>query len=56
MPYTRLLYHAVWATKHRQPVITDGMIRPITDAIEQTSRELDVTILAVGVMPDHVHV
>ena len=56
MPYARLLYHAVWATKHRQPLIDDGMIAPIQLAIEETSRELDVTIYAVGVMPDHVHV
>jgi len=56
MPYARLLYHVVWATKHRQPTIDDGMIAPIRQAIEQTSGELDVTVYAIGVMPDHVHV
>ena len=56
MPYARLLYHVVWATKHRQPAIDDGMVIPIQHAIEETSRELDVTVYAVGVMPDHVHV
>jgi len=29
MPYARLLYHVVWATKHRQPAIAEGMILPI---------------------------
>ena len=56
MPYSRLLYHVVCATKHRQPSIDDGMIDPIAAAIAQTSRELEVTIFAVGIMPDHVHV
>lgn len=56
MSYARLLYHVVWGTKHRTPSITDGMIDPIRLGIEETSRELDVTIFAVGVMPDHVHV
>jgi REP element-mobilizing transposase RayT len=56
MPHARLLYHAVWATKHRQPMIDDAMVGSIREAIEETSRELNVTIFAVGVMPDHVHV
>jgi REP element-mobilizing transposase RayT len=56
MPYSRLLYHAIWATKHRHPLIDDRMVTPITDAIVQTSNQLDVTIFAVGIMPDHVHV
>ena len=56
MSYWRLYYHVVWATKYRQPVIDDGMIIPITQAIERTTSDQDVTIYAVGVMPDHVHV
>jgi putative transposase len=56
MPRSRLLYHAIWATKHRHPLIVDTMIVPITNAITQTSKELNVTIFAVGIMPDHVHV
>jgi putative transposase len=56
MPYARLLYHVVWATKQRQPLIDDGLIAPIQRAIEETSRELDVAIYAIGVMPDHIHV
>jgi putative transposase len=56
MPYWRLFYHVVWATKHRDPVITDAMIEPITQAIVQTASESGVRVFAVGVMPDHVHV
>ncbi len=56
MPFWRLYYHAVWATKNRESIITDAMIDPIQQAIHQTSAELDVTVFAVGVMPDHMHV
>jgi putative transposase len=56
MPYWRLYYHAVWATKNREPMIHDGMIASIVLSIEQTSRDLGVAVFAVGVMPDHVHV
>ena len=56
MPYARLLYHVVWATKQRQPVLGDGMIEPIRQTIERTSREMGVTVFAIGIMPEHVHV
>jgi putative transposase len=56
MPYARLLYHVVWATKQRHPSIVDGMAEPIRQAIEETSREMEVTNFAIGIMPEHVHV
>ena len=56
MPFWRLYYHAVWATKNRAPLIHNVMIDAITQAIEQTTRDLGVIVFAVGVMPDHVHV
>ncbi len=54
--YWRLYYHAVWAMKHRVPVIDDVLIEPIARAIEETTRDLGVTIIAIGVIPDHIHV
>jgi putative transposase len=56
MPFWRLYYHAVWATKNREPIIVDGMITPIVQAIGQTVREPGVAVFAVGLMPDHIHV
>jgi putative transposase len=56
VPYWRLYYHAVWATKNREPLIDDAMISHIVQAIEQTVRDPGVTIFAVGVMPEHIHV
>lgn len=56
MPYARQLYHAVWPTKFRQPIIDEEMAILIREAIEQMSRDLEITIYAIGVMPEHVHV
>jgi len=56
MPYARLLYHAIWAMKDRDPIIDDAMSAAIREAIEQTSAKIDVTIFGVGIMPEHVHV
>jgi putative transposase len=56
MPFWRLYYHAVWATKLREPLILDRMIVPITEAIAQTMRDRKVTVFAVGILPDHIHV
>jgi putative transposase len=56
MPFWRLYYHAVWATKNRDSVIDGGMATPITEAIDLTTRDLGVTVFAVGVLLDHVHV
>ena len=56
MPYARLLYHVVWATKHRLPSIADAREVIIRDSITVTSRELDLAVYGFGAMPDHVHV
>ena len=56
MPFWRLYYHAVWGTKHREPAILDGMVEPMKRTIEGTTRDLGVSVFAIGVMPDHVHV
>lgn len=56
MPYARLLYHVVWAMKHRLPSITDAREAVIRDSIAATSKEMDLAVYGVGIMPDHVHV
>jgi len=56
VPFWRLCYHAIWATKHREPIIEERMIAPIIRAIETTASDLDVVVFAVGVMPEHIHV
>jgi putative transposase len=56
VPFWRLYYHAIWATKHRVPIIEEPMIAPIVRTIETTACDLDVVVFAVGVMPEHIHV
>ena len=56
MPYARLLYHVVWATKHRRPSITEAREAIIRASIAATSQEMNLAVYGVGKMPDHVHV
>ena len=54
MPYSRLLYHVIWATRNRTPSISDDNVAVMQQAIVETSKRLEVAVYAVGVMPDHV--
>jgi putative transposase len=56
MPYWRLFYHVVWATKGREPMIDDAAARVIERSIRTKSRDLGGIVHAFGWMPDHVHV
>jgi putative transposase len=56
VPYWRLYYHLVWATRGREPLIEPGLARVIERSIRATGHDLNVIVHAVGVMPDHVHV
>lgn len=56
MPYWRLFSHLVWATKNREPVIRTVDEASIAQTIRMTSADLDLTVRAIGFMPDHVHV
>jgi putative transposase len=55
MPYWKLHYHLVWATRERLPLIGEGEEQAIRRSFELTFADLDVIPHAVGVMPDHVH-
>jgi putative transposase len=56
VPYWRLHYHLVWATKNRDPLIDDVAERTIRQSIASTSRSLKMTLHAIGMVADHVHV
>ncbi len=47
--------HLVWATHNRQPWLTPALIPPVYACIETVARRLGCTVLALGGMPDHVH-
>jgi putative transposase len=56
VPYWRLFYHFVWATKGRAAVIGADEEAIIRRSLKLTFADLDVIPHAVGVMPDHIHV
>jgi putative transposase len=51
----RLYLHLVWATWDRLPLISDALERRLFRCIEAEAHSLDVRVLALNGMPDHVH-
>ena len=47
--------HLVWATLGREPLLTAEVERPVYRCIEKEAKRLKCEVLAIGGMPDHVH-
>jgi REP element-mobilizing transposase RayT len=56
MSYTNLLYHVVFATKERTPLITAELKPKLHAYLGGTARELSCIALEVGGVADHVHI
>jgi putative transposase len=54
--YTNLVYHIVFATKNRQPLINENIKSRLYDYIGGTIRKQGGIALAINGMEDHVHV
>jgi putative transposase len=54
--FTNLIYHIVFATKNRQPLISDDVKSRLYDYIGGTIRKQGGIALAINGMDDHVHV
>ena len=52
---TRLLVHVVFSTKNREPLITEDLEDPLYRYLGGLVRSVDCSLLAIGGMPDHVH-
>lgn len=50
-----LQYHLVWCTKYRKKVLKDGIDVECKEMLEGLAQEYKFRILAMEVMPDHVH-
>jgi len=50
-----LQYHIVWCTKYRRKILTDYIEKEIKEYLLSTCSELDIDILAMEIMPDHIH-
>jgi putative transposase len=49
-------YHIVWTPKYRRSVLENGIDSRLKAIIQEVCRELDCELLAIEVLPDHVHV
>jgi putative transposase len=50
-----LKYHLVWCSKYRRPVLVDAIQRRLRALLVERAAELGMTIHALEIMPDHVH-
>ncbi|GIV80365.1 MAG: hypothetical protein KatS3mg050_4759 [Litorilinea sp.] len=55
MPYTRLFYHLIWATKNRLPLISPDIEPDLWHYLRRKAGELECKVLAVNGWHDHVH-
>jgi REP element-mobilizing transposase RayT len=53
--FTNLLYHVVFSTKHREPLITSPIRRDLYAYMGGIVRGEGGSLLEIGGMPDHVH-
>lgn len=50
-----LNYHLVWCPKYRRPVLVPPIDARLKDIIAEVAGEAGITVHALEVMPDHVH-
>ena len=50
-----LKYHLVWCPKYRRPVLEGAIERRLRVLLKSKAKELEMTIHALEIMPDHVH-
>lgn len=48
-------YHIVWCTKYRKKILVNGIDEEIKDYLQQIADEYEFEIMAMEVMPDHIH-
>lgn len=48
-------YHFVWIPRRRRPVLKDHIAHTLITLLHEKATELNLTILALDVQPDHVH-
>jgi Transposase and inactivated derivatives len=53
--YTQLVYHIVFSTKHRAPLITCEIQAGLYDYMGGIVQKQGGSLLQIGGMPDHVH-
>lgn len=56
VPHARLYVHCVWATWDRLPLITPDVERRLYAAVAAKCHDLNCELIAIGGMPDHLHI
>jgi REP element-mobilizing transposase RayT len=56
MPYWELYYHMVWATYHREPLITPALEIAVYHYIRFKCHKLKAYLHAVNGIEDHIHI
>ncbi|MFH1832508.1 MAG: IS200/IS605 family transposase [bacterium] len=54
--YSSMFYHCVWGTKKRHPFLISPVDVMVHDLIKTVIEQHGGRVLAIGGMPDHVHV
>ena len=54
--FTQLTYHIVFATKYRRRTMTDSLEERLYEYIGGTIRAKNGSLIAIGGMPDHIHI
>ena len=48
-------YHVVWTPKYRRPVLQNNIAVRLERVLRETSDKYQAEIIAIEIMPDHVH-
>lgn len=49
-------YHVVWCPKYRRKVLVNGVDIRLKELIKSIAAEIQVDIIKMEIMPDHVHI
>jgi putative transposase len=50
-----LKYHLVWCPKYRKRILTNALAKRLRELLYRKAKEIQATIHALQIMPDHVH-
>ena len=51
-----LQYHIVWCTKYRKKIFIGAIEQEISEYLKETAKNLQIEIVAMEIMPDHIHI
>lgn len=55
MSFIKVLVHSVWATKYREPILTEEKREILFNHIRANAKLKAISLLAIGGFHDHVH-